>query len=267
MNREQVLIAGESWIVVTTHIKGFDSMTTSSYEEAVGPLQNALEESGWAVDFLPNHLAAQKFPTQQQELEPYQAVILSDIGANTLLLPADTFLHSRTTPNRLDLLYDYVQAGGGLMMIGGYLSFTGLAAKANYRGTSIERALPVTLLPADDRVEVPQGFSPEICAPTHPIMEGIEGPWPTLLGYNRVELKPGATLLVAHNDDPIAAVWEHGYGRAAVFTSDCAPHWGTPEFLAWQNYRTFFGQMVHWLAEIPDPFSDGSNASKSIVTD
>jgi len=248
MSKSGVLIAGESWVIVTTHIKGFDSMTTSGYEESVGPLQNALEESGLAVDFLPNHLATHKFPSHKEELEPYQAVILSDIGANTLLLPADTFLHSRTTPNRLDLLHDYVQAGGGLMMIGGYLSFTGLSGKANYKGTPIESALPVTLLPYDDRVEMPQGFSPEICAPAHPIMQGIEGPWPTLLGYNQVELKPGATVLLEHNNDPIAAVWEYGHGRTAVFTSDCAPHWGTPEFLDWQNYGTFFGQTTRWLA-------------------
>ena len=78
--KSRVLIAGESWNIVTTHIKGFDSMTTSGYEEAVGPLQNALEASGFAVDFLPNHLAAEKFPSFRQELEPYQAVILSGTG-------------------------------------------------------------------------------------------------------------------------------------------------------------------------------------------
>jgi uncharacterized membrane protein len=248
MKKPRVLIAGESWIIVTTHLKGVDYMTTSGYEEAVEPLRSALQGSGVDVDFLPNHLAIQKFPSTTEEIEPYQVVILSDIGANTLLLRPETYLHSRTTPNRLDLLPDYVEKGGGLMMIGGYMSFTGLSGKANYRGTAIERALPVTLMPVDDRMEMPQGFSPEISAPAHPIMKGIVGPWPTLLGYNRVELKPEATLLLAHGSDPIAAAWDYGRGRAAVFTSDCAPHWGTPEFLAWPGYKTFFGQIVHWLS-------------------
>jgi uncharacterized membrane protein len=245
----RVLIAGESWVVVTTHIKGFDYMTTSTYEEAVEWLQKALEESGIGVDFLPNHLASRKFPMSMEELKLYQVVILSDIGANTLLLHPDTFLHSQTTPNRLDLLHDYVQEGGGLMMIGGYLSFTGLSGKANYRGTGVEKALPVALLSTDDRVEVPQGFSPEICNPTHPILRGIQGPWPILLGYNRVEPKPDAAVLLKYNDDPIVAAWQYGRGRAAVFTSDCALHWGSPDFLDWRGYTTFFSQMVRWLAQ------------------
>jgi len=201
----RVLISGESWIIVTTHIKGFDYMTTSSYEDAVDWLQRALNESDAEVDFIPDHLAPVKFPLSQEELKVYDVIILSDIGANTLLLHPDTYLRSRPMPNRLDLLLDYVRNGGGLMMIGGYLSFTGLAGKAYYKGTAIEKALPVTLLSTDDRVEVPQGFSPEICDPAHPVMRSIQPPWPTLLGYNRVELKSDATLLLRHGNDPIAA--------------------------------------------------------------
>jgi uncharacterized membrane protein len=249
MNNIRVLIAGESWVVITTHIKGFDYMTTSGYEEAVEWLQRALEESDIEVSYLPSHLAAAKFPTSMDELKPYDVVILSDIGANTLLLHPDTWSRSQPTPNRLDLLRGYVQEGGGLLMVGGYLSFTGLSGKANYRGTGVEHALPVSMLPTDDRVEVPQGFSPEVSDPTHPVTRGIQGPWPVLLGYNRVELKPDATLLLKYNEDPIAAVWGCGSGRAAVFTSDCAPHWGPPEFVNWEGYAVFFSQMVRWLAQ------------------
>ncbi len=58
-------------------------------------------------------------------MQEWDAIILSDIGANTLLLHPDTWLKSRRTANRLTLLHDYVAGGGALMMIGGYYSFQG----------------------------------------------------------------------------------------------------------------------------------------------
>ncbi len=38
-------------------------------------------------------------------------------------------------------------------MIGGYLSFMGIEAKANYKNTVLADVLPVTMLDGDDRVE------------------------------------------------------------------------------------------------------------------
>ncbi len=247
MKKTRVLVSGESWIEYATHVKGVDSMTAASYHETVKWLQEGLENAGLQVDYVPDHLAATQFPMSIEALQVYDAVILSDIGANTLLLHPDTAIHSRPTPNRLDLLHDYVQGGGGLMMIGGWLSFTGMESKAKYKGTGVEKALPVTMLPTDDRVEMPQGFQPRVSMPDHPILQGIPEPWPMLLGYNQIEVKPNAAVLLAHHEDPIAAVWEYGNGRSAVFTSDCAPHWGTPEYLNWPGYSLFFSQMVQWL--------------------
>jgi len=249
MGKIKVLIAGESWFITTTHTKGFDSMTTTSYEEAVGSLLNALVSGDIDVDFLPNHLASQQFPNTPDALKTYHAIILSDIGANTLLLHPDTFIHSKTSPNRLDLIHDYVQNGGGLMMIGGYLSFTGLSGKANYKGTKVEAALPVSLMLTDDRMEIPQGYTPVMDNPSHPIMLGIQAPWPTLLGYNKVILKSQSISLLSYNGDPISAIWEYGNGRAGVFTSDCAPHWGSPEFLNWPGYKIYFQRMIGWLTK------------------
>ncbi len=42
-------------------------------------------------------------------------------------------------------------------MIGGYLSFMGIEAKANYKNTVLADVLPVTMLDGDDRVEKPEG--------------------------------------------------------------------------------------------------------------
>ena len=115
---KRVLLAGESWMSYTTHVKGFDSFYTSVYETGEKWLKGALEKGGYEVTFLPNHVAAEQFPFTMKELKNYDCVILSDIGANTLLLPAATFTKSVKMPNRANLIRDYVQEGGALLMIG-----------------------------------------------------------------------------------------------------------------------------------------------------
>jgi uncharacterized membrane protein len=72
-----------------------------------------------------------------------------DIGTNTLLLHPDTTSRSLATPNRLEVIEQYVWQGGALIMVGGYMTFQGIEAKARYAGTSVERALPVTILLTD----------------------------------------------------------------------------------------------------------------------
>ncbi|RLG07563.1 MAG: cytoplasmic protein, partial [Thaumarchaeota archaeon] len=69
-------------------------------------------------------------------------------------------------------------------------------------------------------------------------------------GYNKTKLKDRATLLVEYNGDPIVAAWEFGKGRTLAFTPDCAPHWGSPEFLEWEYYSIFWKQAVEWLAGV-----------------
>lgn len=244
----RVLLAGESWVTHSIHQKGFDSFTTTSYEEGAGWLRAALEEGGIAVDFLPNHLAPSQFPTSGEELGRYRVVMLSDIGTNTLLLHPDTFARSQATPNRLILLREYVAAGGGLVMIGGYMTFQGIDGRARYHGTPVEEALPVEILSADDRVEAPEGSGPAVRAPGHPIIAGLPAQWPSLLGYNRVSPKPGAILVADVGTDPLIVAWEYGRGRAAAFTSDCGPHWCPPDFLNWPGYGQLWQQLVRWAA-------------------
>ncbi|RYE85871.1 MAG: cytoplasmic protein, partial [Hyphomicrobiales bacterium] len=113
---KRALIAGESWTVHSIHQKGFDSFTTTEYNEGVRWLRAALEAGGWTVDFQPSHVAARDFPQTAEALAAYDVVMLSDIGANTLLLHPDTFVRSISLPNRLVAIRDYVRNGGGLVM-------------------------------------------------------------------------------------------------------------------------------------------------------
>lgn len=249
MNEQRtVLIAGESWVTHSIHQKGFDAFTTTSYNEGVGPLRAALEAGGFAVDYLPNHIAASAFPATVEELAGYAAVVLSDIGTNTLLLHPDTFERSQPMPDRIAAIRDYVAGGGGLVMVGGYLTFQGIDAKARWAGTPVEEALPVAMQSGDDRVEMPAGVTPEVRATGHAIVAGLPDEWPSLLGYNRVTAKPGADLVVSVGEDPLIVAGAHGAGRSAVFTSDCGPHWCPPPFVAWDGYARMWQQLVGWVA-------------------
>lgn len=245
MNK-RVLIAGESWVSYTTHIKGFDTFYTSNYEEGVKYIRSAIEKAGYEVDYLPNHEASAKFPTTMEEIKKYDAVILSDIGSNTLLLPHNTFTKSETTPNRTALIRDYVLEGGSFLMVGGYMSFTGIDAKTRYGMTEVKDILPVKCLDVDDRVERPEGIVPQKVK-DHEAIRNLPEEWPHFLGYNKTLPIEGAEVLVEIGGDPLIAVGSFGKGKSSVFTSDCAPHWGPPAFVNWTHYDELWKGLLDYM--------------------
>jgi uncharacterized membrane protein len=249
-DKPRILIAGETWVTTSTHVKGFDSFSTSSFGEGYSYLKAALERGGFEVDVIENHVAALRFPTTVDELGKYSMLILSDIGANTLLLTPKTWREAKPTENRLHVIADFVRRGGGLAMIGGYLTFTGIEAKGFWRNTPVEQVLPVRLSQSDDRSERPEGISPEVVDPNHPILKNVQGEWPRLLGYNRVSLAPEAKLLATIGPDPLLAIGEAGEGRAVAFTSDCSPHWCPTEFVAWPGYDALWRDLCRWAARV-----------------
>jgi uncharacterized membrane protein len=244
----RALIAGESWIMHTIHQKGLDAFTTTAYGTGHQWLQRALETGGWEVAHLPNHLAPEAFPTTMAELDGYDVVILSDIGSNSLLLSPNTFERSLAAPNRLALLRDWVAAGGGLIMVGGYLTFQGIEGKGRYAGSPVEDALPVLISPFDDRVERPEGVTPTVSAPNHPLADGLPAIWPEILGYNRLTPRPEAVTVAVAGDDPLLVGWTFGQGRSVAFASDCGPHWAPPAFVEWVSYPTLWQNMANWAA-------------------
>lgn len=246
----RVLIVGESWITNRVHHKGFDLFTDAMFEVGVTPLKEALEKGGHEVRWMPAHEAQSGFPLHIEGLSDVDVLILSDIGANTFLLHPDTWLHGKPTPNRLKLIRDWVGEGGALVMCGGYYSFQGINAGAFYHRTPIEEALPVSISPYDDRVEAPEGASVEVANAEHPILDGISGEWPILLGYNRVEAdSDAATLALVGDGDPLLVAGEFGAGRTLAWTSDIAPHWCPEPFTNWDGYTRLWNNAVAWLSE------------------
>lgn len=248
--RIEILLAGESWVSAATHYKGFDQFGSVTFHLGAEPLVRALADSSFALTYLPSHEAAERFPFTREGLARYRAIILSDLGANTLLLPQAVWLRGETVPNRLKLIRDWVEAGGGLVMAGGYFSFQGIDGRARWRRTAVEEALPVRCLPHDDRLEIPEGFIAE-CAGAHPILAGLEEPWPALLGANEVIAKDSAEILARlpaeQGGHPLLVAGRHGTGRAVAWTSDIGPHWLPESFVRWPGYARLWTNILSWV--------------------
>lgn len=248
-----VLLVGESWISSATHYKGFDQFGSVTFHLGAEPLVKALEGSEYRLTYMPAHEAAEKFPFDMEGLDAYDAIILSDVGSNTLLLPPAVWLQSCTVPNRLKLIKAWVEKGGGLLMVGGYFSFQGIDGKARWRRTPVEDVLPVTCLPYDDRVEIPEGARADLLKADHPAVAGLAGEWPFVLGVNEVELRDRpdvevvARLPEEHGGHPLLVVGSYGKGRTAAWTSDIGPHWLSPAFCEWEGYGRLWKNILGWL--------------------
>lgn len=174
---------------------------------------------------------------------------------------------------------DNVRAGAGLLMIGGWESFHGLAGE--YHNSPLAQALPVTMQDSDDRVNSPDPCLIEVLV-KHEIIDGLPFDRPPAIGgYNRITPKSDATKILALRPvqiaspgagkydftlgqaEPLLVLGNFDAGRTAAFASDVAPHWvGT--FVDWgpdriraqaedaegvevgNHYAEFFARLVKW---------------------
>jgi uncharacterized membrane protein len=245
-----LLLVGESWFSHSIHQKGFDSFTTSTYEEGCADFIAGLQSRRWTVEHVPSHLVDSGMPATAEALAQHSVVVLSDVGSNTFLLGRQTFVHGQVAPDLLELISAYTAGGGGLVMIGGYMSFAGIDGKAGYGKTCLQDVLPVTVSASDDRVEKPAGVVPCVREPDHPTVAGIAGPWPRLLGYNRLTPRPSGQVVATCGEDPLLVAGTYGQGRCVAFASDMGPHWAPEGFIGWDGYPELWDGIASWAAGI-----------------
>lgn len=243
----RVLLAGESWISHSTHYKGFDSFSSTTFETGADQFIAAAASEGIEIEQLYAHDVPSRFPRTVDALSAYDVVILSDIGYNSFVLPNEVWLKGQRTDNPLVSLVEWTRAGGGLMMAGGYLSFQGFQARANFARSPIADVLPVDMLTSDDRAEKPEGAACRVVDADHEIAKAWPGDAPQLLGYNVVTAKPDAQVVATVDDHVLIATRQVGAGRSLVWTSDIGPHWCPTEFLEWEGFAPVFGAMLRWL--------------------
>jgi uncharacterized membrane protein len=184
----------------------------------------------------------------EKVLKAADVLVFSDVDAKLFQLAPHFFDRTKfgtrplVFPDRLRLTREAVASGKGLMLLGGWYSFTGEMGKGGWGRTILKDLLPVGCLETDDLVESTEGFHARITPAGKPFAAGLRiGTMPPLLGYNKTTPREEGTVLltVTETGDPLLAVRDFGKGRVLAFASDPAPHWGC-NFVAWPGYKRFW---------------------------
>jgi hypothetical protein len=262
----------------------FSDLTSNSHPPAVlylgdtelagaaSYLAGVLAAGGLSYAYVPS---AEQPPSGLLASESARLVVLSDYPASQLSA-AD-----------VELLKRRVDAGLGLLMLGGWESYRGTDGK--WDQSPLSELLPVHIEREDDRVNYDQLASIALAdgAAEHPIVAGL--PWnerpPCIGGFNRFTARPGAQTLLETwlhevtrkgESMQVRRVATHpllvcselaGGARVACLATDAAPHWvgpfvdwGTPRLSAQgpgagaievgRNYARFLQQLVRWVGRL-----------------
>lgn len=169
------------------------------------------------------HVPPSKKLTSALIKKRFDAFILSDMPSTQVLAEAQRNIVRQ------------VEKGAGLLMIGGWASFSGPFGR--WRGTLIEGILPVTCLGRDDRLSFPSGAH-IVVKEKHPGLSSIsfENP-PVICGANELRPKKNARVILAVRKvirvgerlmlDPVEypLLVADREKKIAAFATDLAPHW------------------------------------------
>ncbi len=230
---------------------------------AAAYLAGVMRHMDWTFDYIPSHVLA---GADLFDL-PHSLYVLSDYPANRL---AHELQHR---------LLRHVEAGAGLLMIGGWESYRGCGG--DWQDTAVAAALPVQIAASDDRVNCDQPTLVR-CVADHPTVAGL--PWdsrpPCIGGFNRFRPNPEGQVVLeiqrfeasragteVHfkpvDSDPLLVVGQWGRGRTAALATDAAPHWvggmvdwgpgrvtahapGADPIEVGNLYVQFFEQLLRW---------------------
>jgi uncharacterized membrane protein len=248
-----VLLAGETFHVTSFASKGQEVGSSFRYSNGATRYIQALTNQDIEVIQIGGERCEAEFPKSLEALSAYSVVVLSDVGALSLLYTPETRAGQRSV-NRLELIRHWVEQGGALMMAGGYTCFQGMDGSAMFHGTAVEECLPVKISAGPDGLEAPEGLDPVAVDNEHPVLKGLALPIPFVLGMNRVVARTDTqarTLMQCSNRGialPLLTVREYGTGRTLAWMTDIGAHWLSGEFMAWQGYDLLMANMVRWLA-------------------
>jgi len=200
----------------------------------------------------------------------YKAIIISDY-------PAANFSEAQISG-----IVERVKNGTGLLMIGGWESFTGLDGR--YNETLLKDVLPVIMQDSDDRINYSGPCLVEKNC-EHEIVAGLAfgSDVPVIGGFNEFKAKQGSTTILSsrrfkasYNDgefkfikqqtSPLLVAGYYGKGNVIAFASDVAPHWVGP-LIDWGDeritaradgaeqievgnwYTLLFANMIRWVGK------------------
>jgi uncharacterized membrane protein len=221
------------------------------------PVTDALEAAGARVEAYSNWQLYHFSPKEYGDiLKRCDVIVVSDVEARCFHLdPAffDRSVYGKkivTFPDRLKRLAAAVEAGKGLVYMGGWLSFSGHMEKGGWRRSPVSDWLPFECLAGEDLVESSEGFRVRVVDAAHPITKGLAtAALPPILGYNEFIPREGFHTLwsVGPKRHPLLGVSQHGKGRMVTYGSDPVPHWGV-NLMLWKDYARLWQRCVAWAA-------------------
>ena len=116
----------------------------------------------------------------ERVLAEHDVLVFSDVDAKLFQLAPSFFDRSKfgskplTFPDRIRLTLEAVRAGKGLMLLGGWYSFTGEMGKGGWGRTPLADLMPVRCLETEDLVESTEGFSPAVTRAGRAFFEGLD---------------------------------------------------------------------------------------------
>lgn len=247
----RVLYVGDTQVETLIAAKGIDTFTHTYYRDSAKVLRDALgPRPGIELTHMPASDIRTRFPNSAEALSEYDVIILSDVGYQNFKLPHGN--RDRLVPmgpNLVTPFRQWVLDGGGLIMAGGWLTFSGLNGKGMWGGSPIEEVLPVTIERGiDDVIDHPDGATIQITEGSHPILEGIEIPQDRIiLGYNMLHPRPESQTLATSREDPFLVIGEAGKGRSIAYSTDPVYHL-CGNLHEWDDYGLLWERMVKWAA-------------------
>lgn len=184
----------------------------------------------------------------EQVLADYDVVIFSDVEGKLFQLAPHFFDRNKfgdgvlTFPDRVRLTTEAVREGTGLMLLGGWYSFTGEQGKGGWGRTLLKDAMPVVCLDHEDLVESTEGYHPVASDAGRAAFGDLDlSSCPPILGYNQVHTKPGIEPLLSlvETGDPLLVSQQVGAGHVVCYMSDPAPHWAC-NLVFWKHYADFW---------------------------
>ncbi len=220
-------------------------------------LKEALESDGnHEVCSVPSWEFYKLAPGEYEKIiEEYDILIFSDFEGKLFQLSPDFFDRQKfgksilTFPDRIRLTIEAVENGKGLILLGGWYSFTGEAGKGGWGRTPLKNAMPIECLDYEDLIESTEGFYPIVKGRGETIFIDLElESFPPIMGYNQtLEIPEGEILMkIKETGDPLLAIRNVGDGKVLAYTSDPAPHWAC-NFVYWKYYNNFWLKCIELI--------------------
>jgi len=168
------------------------------------------------------------FPTTYSGLSECEVVVISALDAQAM---DETFQA---------MLADYVEAGGGLLVVGGYESL----GKGLSGNSILAELLPVdTTGPWDLKpVRAPEIRAARPLALKQPLPEGS-----SVFYVQEVRPRQGAEVWLLAGDESFLTAWQYGQGRVAVISGTVLGG-GENAFWAAEGYAEFANGILDWLS-------------------